>query len=682
MSSNNPLLSLSTLPNLAPMFDRIENAHYLPAVEEGLRQARANIQAIKDSTDAPTFLNTIVAMEVASDILDNATGIFYANLYANGNDEMQEISLKISPLLSEFSNDIAQDPILFQRVKILYESIDDLNLTTEEHTILTDSYRGFVRGGALLSDDDKETLRSINNQLSILPLQFMENVTKSVESYNLNLLNSDRLKGVPEMIIQQAQEEAQSRGQEGWTLTLDLPLYMPILQYADDRELRRELWIAYSNKANHGEFSNADNIRQIVKLRHQRAQLLGYKTHADYVLEERMAKNPETVFDFLEDCINRYKPKATQELAILKEFAAKQGLEDDIQPWDLSYYSEKLKHATLDFNEEELRPYFEVDATLKGVFAHFEKLFAVRFTPNLDLPTYQPDVKAFDVQTQDGRFLANLYTDMHPRKGKKQGAWYTTYRDQGHYAGQVRRPLASIVCNLTKPTADAPALMTHDEVLTIFHEMGHAMHGILSNVTYRSKSGTSVLWDFVELPSQIQENWGYCVETLNLFAKHYQTGENIPESLIQKIRNAKYFHVGLQGLRQASMGLLDMIWHSDVKDIDKTDIKTFEEEATKNSRILPLHPQAGAASYSFSHIFAGGYSAGFYSYKWAEVLDADVFARFEKEGLYNTDLAQLYKDHILSRGGTEHPAILYKNFMGRDADSTALFEREGLIGSQ
>ena len=447
--------------------------------------------------------------------------------------------------------------------------------------------------------------------------------------------------------------------------------------YADNRDLREKIWRASGNKAYKDQFDNCDNILTIVRLRDERAKLLGYKNHADYVLERRMAKSPETVISFLEKLLKAYKPAAEQNLMELKEFATESGFSDEIKPWDVGYYSEKLKQKLFDYSSEELRPYFQLEKVLDGVFTHFSKLFGLSFKPAENIPTWHKDVTAYEVHNKNNNeFVGILYADFYPRTGKKSGAWKTSYRDQGLHQGEIKQPIVAIVCNFTKPTKDTPSLLSFDEVTTLFHEMGHAIHALLSNVTYSSHAGTSVLWDFVELPSQVQENWAYKKETLDLFAEHYETGEKIPADLIEKVNKAKNFMIGWGGLRQISFGLMDMRWHS-ANPANITDVAAFEDDATKDSTLFPR--LAGPMSTSFSHIFAGGYAAGYYSYKWAEVLDADTFELFEEKGLYDQETAEKYKNEILSRGGSEHPEILYRRFRGRDADPDALLRREGLL---
>lgn len=676
--SGNPLLQKSDLPNQAPHFDLIKTEHYLPAFEEAIALARGNINEAKANEDAPSFENTIVALEIASETLGAVASVFYNQLSAMGGDDLHALATQIGPINASFSSDVMLDGDLFARVKAVYDARADLGLNTEEHTLLDDTYRGFVRSGALLDEDKKSRLRQISQELSTLSPAFMQNTVKSSEAFEMLIEDKANLSGLPDSAIDAAAHAAEEKGHEGkWLITLDYPSYGPFMQYADNRELRERLWRAFSNRAWKDDYDNSDNIKKIILLKKERANLLGYDTHAHYVLAERMANSPETVFSFLDKLKTAYKPAAEKDLAMLKDFAEKENGLDEIMPWDIGYYSEKLKHKLFDFTSEDFRPYYQLDKVLDGCFNHFSKLFGLKFNQTEKYATWHKDVKAFDVVNEtDGSFVGTLFGDFHPRTGKNQGAWKTSYRDQGLFRGKIERPVVAIVCNFTKPTKERPSLLTHGEVTTLYHEMGHAVHALLSDVTYRSHAGTSVLWDFVELPSQLQENWCYEKETLDTFAKHYKTGELIPAALIEKLRASMHFMVGFGGLRQVSLGTLDMAWHTnDPSKIE--DIAAFEDDATKDVRLFPR--LGGPTSTSFGHIFAGGYSAGYYSYKWAEVLDADTFEYFLEKGLYNHDVAQSYRDNILSRGGSEKPDVLYKRFRGRDADPDALLRREGLL---
>jgi peptidyl-dipeptidase Dcp len=674
--TDNPLLVLSNLRNHAPRFDLIKEEHFKPAVDAAIAEARANIESIIANPSPPNFENTIVALDTAGELLSSVTSIFYNQLSAAGTDGLQALAEEIGPVQANFGSDIILNPDLFARVKAVHDKREVLDLTPEQKTLLEDTYKNFVRGGALLAEDQKQILRKLNEEMSNLGPVFANNVKKSSEQFELVLDEESDLAGLPESAVEMARHEADERGlHHKWIITLDYPSFGPFMTFSSRRDLREKIWKAFSHRADHDEFDNTGNVFKIVRLRHQRAQLLGYKTHADFVLERRMAENANHVMAFLGDLKTRYREGALKDLAEVKAIAKEDGIED-LKPWDVGYYSEKLQHRKFEFSSEDARPYFPLGPVLEGTFAHFSKLFGLKFTPAPDLPTWHSDVTAYDVSDETtGIFVGTLYADFYPRTGKKPGAWMTSYRDQGLFRGKVERPVVAIVCNFTKPTKDKPSLLTHDEVLTLFHEMGHATHGLLAQGTYASLSGTNVMWDFVELPSQLQENWLYESETLNSFAAHYQSGEKIPAELIEKMRSAKNFMSAWGGLRQMGHAILDMEWHSrDPLSIES--VIAFEDEIMKDIALFPRY--GGATSVSFSHIFAGGYSAGYYSYKWAEVLEADVFELFLEKGLYDTETAQRLKNEVLSKGGGEHPAILYRRFRGRDADPAALLRREGL----
>ncbi|MDY0029392.1 MAG: M3 family metallopeptidase [Pseudobdellovibrionaceae bacterium] len=678
MSSHNPLLTLSPLRNHAPQFDLIKEDHFKPAVEAAIAEARANIDKIINNTDAPTFENTIVALETSSETLGTVTSIFYNQLSAAGTDGLQALAEEIGPIQANFGSDIILNADLFKRVKTVYDAKDTLGLSTEQHTLLDDTYKNFVRGGALLDVNKKAELRKINEAMSTLSPAFSNNVKKSSEKFEMWINDEKDLAGLPQTAIDGAKYEAEQKSENSkWLFTLDFPSFGPFLTYSSVRPLREKIWRAFSSRAYGDEFDNTETIFKIVKLRNKRARLLGYDTHAHYTLERRMAEKPETVMAFLKDLKGQYRVGALKDLEDIKQFARETDGIEDLMPWDVGYYSEKLKEKLYHFSDEDLRPYFPLDRVLKGTFDHFSKLFGLIFAPAKDLPTWHADVTAYDVTDKDtGEFIGTFYTDFYPRVGKKPGAWMTSYRDRGLFHGEVAGPVVAIVCNFTKPTGDKQPLLTFDEVETLFHEMGHATHGLLAKGTYASQSGTNVLWDFVELPSQLQENWLYEPETLNSFAAHYETGAPIPADLIEKMRAAKNFLSGWMGVRQMGYSILDMEWH--LRDPESiTDIAKFEDEVMKDVRFFPR--MGGTQSHSFSHIFAGGYSSGYYSYKWAEVLDADTFEAFLETGLYNPETAHRYRTEILEKGGSEHPAILYRNFRGRDADPNALLRRDGLL---
>lgn len=672
----NPLLAPSPLRNHAPRFDLIKESDYKPAVDAAIAEARANVDAIIANPAPPTFENTIVALETAGETLGSVSGIFYNQLSAAGTDGLQALSEEIGPVQANFGSDIILNADLFKKVKSVFDQRDSLNLSVEQKTLLEDSYRNFVRGGALLDEEKKTELRKINEEMSVLGPVFSNNVKKSSEIFELLLDQESDLAGLPDTAIEGAKEAAAEKGHDGkWLFTLDYPSFGPFITFSQRRDLRERVWKAFNNRAYKDQFDNTENVFKIVKLRHRRAQLLGYPNHAEFVLERRMAEKTERVMDFLTKLKAKYRQAALKDLEEIKAIAKEDGIEE-LKPWDVGYYSEKLQQRKFQISSEDLRPYFPLNRVLDGTFEHFSKLFGLKFSKAPDYPVWHPDVIAYDV-TEDvsGKFVGTLYADFFPREGKKQGAWMTSYREQGLYNGHVERPVTAIVCNFTKPAGDKPSLLTHDEVLTLFHEMGHAVHGLLSDGTYSSLSGTNVLWDFVELPSQVQENWLYEPEPLNSFAQHYETGEKIPAELIQKLRAAKNFMVGWGGLRQMGFSILDMEWH--MRDPDTiTDIIAFEDEVLKDAMLFPRY--GGSSSTSFSHIFAGGYSAGYYSYKWAEVLDADTFELFLEKGLYDRTTADRYRKEILSKGGTEHPLVLYRRFRGRDADPNALLRREGL----
>lgn len=679
--SSNPLLTPSPLPNQAPPFHLIEEVHYKPAVEAAIAEARSSIEAIKSNAAPANFENTIVALESASETLGEVTSVFYNQLSAMGGDGLHALAEVIGPMGSNFSSDIIMDADLFARVKTVYDAQETMSLTTEQQTLLHETYKDFVRGGALLPADKKSRLRAINEELSVLGPVFMNNANKSAEAFEMLLTNEAELSGLPESARIGMRQAAADKGHaQGWLVNLDMPSYIPFMQYADSRELREKLWRAFASRAYGDAYDNSETVLKIVRLKYERAQLMGYATHAHFVLEERMAEQPGRVMAFIDKLKTAYKPAALEDLNRLKHFAQQKDGVSDLKPWDVGYYSEKLKEQLFKFSSEDLRPYFPLDKVLSGTFTHFSKLFGLKFQASTAYQTWHTDVQTFDVlNAADNKFIGTLYADFYPRTGKKDGAWKTSYRSQGLFRGKVERPLIAIVCNFTKPASGRPSLLTHGEVLTLFHEMGHAIHGLLSDVTYRSLSGTSVLWDFVELPSQVQENWCYEKETLDLLSGHFETGAKIPAELIQKLRESMNFMVGWAGLRQVNLATLDMAWHSgDPSAI--TDVAAFEDKVTADTSLFPR--LAGPTSVSFGHIFGGGYSAGYYSYKWAEVLDADTFELFLEKGLYDQATANAYRTEILSRGGSEHPNVLYRRFRGRDADPDALLRREGLLGKK
>ncbi|MCH4551553.1 M3 family metallopeptidase [Aestuariibaculum lutulentum] len=664
--------------NTAP-FSQINNSDFLPAIKEGIENAKAEIDAITNNPEAPTFQNTIEVLDFSGEQLDRVSSIFFNLNSAETNDEIQKIAQEVSPLLSEFSNDITLNDALFKRVKAVYDAKDTLDLTTEQATLLDKKYKSFSRNGANLTDDKKQQLREIDKELSKLKLTFGENVLAETNKYELHITNEDDLAGLPEGAKEAAAQLAESKGKDGWLITLDYPSYIPFMTYADNRELRKTIAIAFGAKSfQNDELDNQEIVLNIVKLRHERANLLGYKTHAHFVLEERMAKNPETVQTFLNDILEKAKPAAQDEFANLEQFAKDLDGIDQLQKWDSAYYSEKLKQKLFNLDDEKLKPYFKLENVINGAFTVAEKLFGLQFEEINTIDKYHNDVLTYKVTNTNGDYISILYADFFPRPGKRNGAWMTSYKPQYVKDGENSRPHISIVCNFTKPTKSKPSLLTFNEVTTLFHEFGHALHGMLANTTYPSLSGTSVFWDFVELPSQVMENWCYEKEALELFATHYETGEVIPMELVEKIKESATFHEGMQTLRQLSFGLLDMSWHGSDSPEHITSVKDFETNAFENTKLYPDVAE-NCMSTSFSHIFQGGYSSGYYSYKWAEVLDADAFEYFKEEGIFSSEVAQKFKDNVLSQGGTEDPMTLYKRFRGKEPQPEALLRRAGLI---
>ena len=667
----------NTKHNTAP-FSQIKNEDYLPAIIKGIEIAKAEIDAIVNNPEAPTFENTIVAMEFTGDVLDRASSIFFNLNSAETSDEMQKIAQEISPLLSEFGNDVRLNAALFAKVKAVYDQKELLNLSTEQATLLDKKYKSFSRNGANLSEDKKSKLREIDMQLSKLSLQFGENVLAETQAFQLHITDEKVLSGLPEGTIEAAHLLAKSQDRNGWIFTLDHPSYIPFLTYADNRELRKKMAIAFGSKGfQNNEFDNQDIVLKIAKLRFDRSQLLGYKTHAHYVLEERMAQTPEQVISFLNDLLAKAKPAAQKEFEELSAFAEKLDGIDQLEKWDGAYYSEKLKQQLFNLDDEILKPYFQLEKVLDGAFTIAERLFGITFNEIFDIEKYHEEVRTFEVKDKNNELVAIFYADFFPRKGKRNGAWMTSFKSQYVLNNNNERPHISNVCNFTRPTATKPSLLTFNEVTTLFHEFGHGLHGILANTIYPSLSGTSVFWDFVELPSQIMENWCYEAEALSIFAHHYQTNELIPMELVQKIKESASFQEGMATLRQLSFGLLDMGWHGQ----DPTaisDVKTFEMEQFSATQLYP-EVKENAMSTAFSHIFQGGYSSGYYSYKWAEVLDADAFAYFQEKGIFNVEVATKFKENVLSKGGTEHPMVLYKRFRGQEPKPDALLKRAGLI---
>ena len=671
---SNPLLNSF---DFAP-FSKIKNTHFLPAFTNAIEIAKKEISGIVLNTDSPTFENTIEGLEFSGELLGRISSLFFNLNSAETNDEIQEIAQEVSPLLSEFRNDITLNNTLFEKVKVIHENKDALNLTPEQKQLLDKHFKSFSRNGALLNKEEKEQLRTIDKELSQKTLQFGQNLLADANNFELLLTKESDLQGLPESTIEAAKNLAESKNKKGWLVTLDYPSYVPFMKYASNRELRKKLSIAFGSKGfNDNEYNNEELIKEIVSLRYNRAQLLGYETHAHFTLAERMAETPSNVFDFSNDLKTKATPAAKKEFKELSDFAKKLDGLETLEKWDASYYSEKLKQELFNLDDEKLKPYFQLEKVLEGAFIIAEKLFDLKFVENTSVEKYHSEVTAYDVLDTDGNYISLFYTDFHPRAGKRAGAWMTSFKSQQIKKGVNERPQVSIVCNFTKPTKTKPALLTFNEVTTLFHEFGHALHGMLANTTYPSLSGTNVFWDFVELPSQIMENWCFEEEALKLFAYHYKTNELIPMDLVEKIKSSANFHDGMATLRQLSFGLLDMAWHTHPPK-DNYNIKDFETEAFNGTQLYP-DVKENCMSTAFAHIFQGGYSSGYYSYKWAEVLDADAFAYFQEKGIFNKNVATKFKTEILEKGGTVHPAILYRNFRGNNPTNEALLKRAGLI---
>ena len=673
----NPLLTESTAPFGAPQFDKIKNEHYLPAFKQGIAEAKAEIDAIVANQEEPTFENTIEAMEYAGQTLSKVASVFYALMEANTNDTMQQIAEQISPMLTEYSMYVSLNNDLFQRVKAVYEKKDELGLDKDQMTLLEDNYKSFVRGGANLSDEDKAVYSKLSEELSLATLQFSKNVLAATNAYTLHVTDSTELGGLPEFVKTMAAETAAEKGLEGWAFTLDYPSYSPFLKYSTNRELRKQVWMAYNTRAIGGENDNTEIVKKIVDLRIKIANILGYETYADYALENRMAKTKKTVDEFVMQLLEPSMAFAKKDVADVLAYAKKNGFqENELQPWDFGYWSERYQEAEYSLSAEELKPYFQLESCIDAVFGLATRLYGITFEEQKDVPVYHEDVKVYEVKDVDGSHLALFYADFFPRASKRGGAWMTDFRGQSVRDGVEYRPFVTIVCNFTKPTADAPSLITHDELTTFLHEFGHALHGILAKGRYPSLTGTSVSRDFVELPSQIMENWAYEPEYLNSFAKHYQTGEPIPAELIEKIVAAKNYLAAYGQVRQLHFGYLDMAWHS-LKEVPQVSTVEFEQSVLAPWGVLPA-AEGAAFSTSFSHIFSGGYSAGYYSYKWAEVLEADAFSLFKEKGIFNTEVADSFRKNILEMGGAEDEAVIYRNFRGHDPQPEALMKKLGL----
>jgi peptidyl-dipeptidase Dcp len=673
----NPLLEKPHANHGAYPFDVIKPDHFLPALEAAMETARHALEKFKQNP-ATDFQHVIVEKNDITEQVDYVAGIFFNLHSAECSEELEKISPKMSENLTRFGNDISLDPIIFAKVKGCYESRFQQGLTAEEMMIIEKTYKSFVRNGALLAESEKNRMRELDEKLAKLSLTFSQNVLKATNDYLLEVKDKKDLDGLPESVLEAASELAEKKGKTGsWCFSLDAPMIVPFLTYAKNRELRKKIFLANSSKAFNDQFDNQSNLKEILSLRTERAKILGFNTHADYVLEERMAMSPKKVMDFLENLFTKAKPHAEKEFKKLQALAKELDGLDDLQRFDSAFYSEVLKKRELDFDDEMLRPYFKLENVVDGIFKVAYKLYGLNFKEVFDIPKYHEDVRTFEVFDEKTKsFIGLFYTDFFPRTTKRGGAWMSGIKDQGMYQGKVERPHIMIVCNFTKPTKTKPSLLSLDEVLTLYHEFGHALHGLLSNCKYRDLSGTNVYWDFVELPSQIMENWVLEKECLDLFAYHYETGEKISSDLIEKIKASGKFLEGLGTLRQLSFALLDMAYHtSDPSSV--TDIPTFEAKVSDKTSLFPKIPGTSLST-SFSHIFAGGYSAGYYSYKWAEVLDADAFEFFQTSGIFNPEVAGKFREFILEKGGTIHPMELYKQFRGQEPDVAALLRRAGL----
>ncbi len=679
----NPFFQPYGTPRETVPFDKITLADYEEAFMEGIRREDEQIEKMLNDPNEPTFENTIIREDEVKDrkhyydLLGRVESVFFNLLSAETNDELDALAQKMSPILTKHANDISLNPKVFERIRYVYQHHREL--TPEENRLLETTYDGMVRSGALLNDEQKDQLRRLTEEAGMLSLQFSQNLLKENKAYTLHITDATKIEGIPETVLETARQAAQEQNLEGWIFTLDAPSYGPFVTYCKDRELRKEIFMARNTLGiKDNENNNLEVCKRLINIRREMAQLLGYDTYADYIMKYRMATNVENVYKLLNDLIDAYKPTAKKEREEVLAFAKKEEGDDfKLKPWDFAYYSHKLQLEKFDLDPEELRPYFEINNVIKGIFGLATKLYGITFKENKDIPVYHPDVKPYEVFDEDGSYLAVLYVDFHPRKGKRDGAWMTEYQGQWiEKDGTNIRPHASLVMNLSKPTPEKPALLRLGEVETFLHEFGHSLHGMFANTRFESLSGTNVWWDFVELPSQFMENYAMEKEFLKTFAFHYETGEVIPDALIDKIIASRNFGVGSACLRQVSFGLLDMTYYTQKEEF-KEDIISFEKKAWEKAILGEQLPNTCMTT-QFSHIMAGGYAAGYYSYKWAEVLDADAFSVFKKEGIFNKDTAKRFRENILSKGGTEHPMTLYKRFRGQEPIIDALLERNGI----
>lgn len=671
---SNPLLAQWETPHQTPPFSQIEPAHYEPAFEAAIACSRAEIEAIVKNPAKPTFGNTIVALERHGALLERIEGLFFNLLEADTSDEMQEIALRVQPRLTELANDVSLDPELFARVKYVYEHPG--RLKAEDKKLLEDTYKGFARSGAALSDADKELYRKYTSELSALTLQFGQNALNATNAFTINITDPKTVAELPAFVKEGMAADAKARGDKGWTVTLQAPSYVPFLRYSSNRPLKEKLWKAYNARALGGEWDNTDIVKQIANTRLKIANLLGYKCYADYVLEERMAENTSTVNSFLKELLDATKEYADRDYRTVSDYAASQGFAGELMPWDWAYYTEKYKDEKYAMSDELVKPYFQLENVRKGVFLLANKLYGLEFTPNERIEVYHPDVTAYDVTDADGRFMAVLYLDFFPRESKRGGAWMTEFRGTKIENGKETRPLVSLVMNFTKPTETTPSLLTFDEVETFLHEFGHALHGMLGEGKYASQTGTNVYRDFVELPSQLMENWATEKEFLDQWAVHYRTGEPIPAEIVERIVASQNYLAAYSNVRQLSFGMTDMAWHT-LTEPYEGNVEQFEAVSMAPTQVMPVVAGTAMAP-SFGHIFSGGYAAGYYGYKWAEVLEADAFSLFKQKGIFNREVSGSFRANVLSKGGTEHPMKLYVAFRGHKPETRALIEKMGL----
>ena len=675
-NTTNPLLQESTLPYGAPQFDKIRNEHYMPAFQQGIAEAKAEIDAIAGNTEAPGFENTIEAMERSGKTLNRVSSIFFNVLEADSDEQMQQIAEEVSPLLTEYEMYVSLNEKLFARVKAVWEQRESLSLEKDQMRLLEKTYKSFARGGANLQGEDRQKYAELSEKLSLATLKFGRNVLAATNAYKLNITDEAQLAGLPQYVIDLGKQTAEELGQQGWTYDLSYPSYGPFMRFCDDRELRRQMYIAYNTRGVGGESDNSALVKEIAGLRLEIANLLGYETYADYALEERMLKTPAQVNGFLEDLLQASLPKARQEVKAIRDYAAAHGFEDELQSWDFSYWSEKLKSEKYSVSDAELKPYFRLEDCIDAVFGLATRLYGLSFELREDIPAYHEDVRVYDVKDESGRHMALFYVDFFPRASKRNGAWMTEFRGQSIVDGTEYRPFVSLVTNFSKPTADDPSLLTPDELETFLHEFGHSLHGMLAEGRYESLCGTNVSRDFVELPSQIMENWAYEPEFLQGFAKHYKTGETIPAALIDKIAASRNYNAAYAQVRQLNFGILDMAWHNQ-KSMTEAPALEFEKAVLSRMAVLPA-VEGTSISTSITHLFSGGYAAGYYSYKWSEVLEADAFSLFKEQGIFSREVAASFRENILSKGGSEDEAVMYRNFRGHDPEVGALLRKLGI----